>query len=300
VDNNSSDDSIQKIKDYIMGKLEVKSEFLNPKQDNKSIQIIEEEEFESSNLYNTEDLILLKNDKNYGFAEGNNIGIRFALKNFNPDYILLLNNDTVTDKDFLMALVDEGEKDKKVGILGPKVYYYDNPNVIWCIGGMIDWKFARGLHVGINEIDNGQYDEKKSFDYINGSAFLIKRELIDEIGLLDKRFFLYFEETDFALRASKRGYDRLYVPDAKIWHKVSKSGGGIKKEIGLYYITRNRWLFMKKWASRGDFLIFVMLQFLFALILPLLLSIYYKNKKLFIAYYNGFYDGILKKDKLIT
>ncbi len=85
---------------------------------------------------------------------------------------MLLNNDTVVDKDFLTFLVEEGEKNEKTGLLGPKMYYYDNPNTIWCIGGKIDWKFARGLHVGINEIDNGQYDEKKSFDYINGSALL--------------------------------------------------------------------------------------------------------------------------------
>ncbi len=77
--------------------------------------------------------------------------LEFALKNLNPDYILLLNNDTVVDKDFLNILVQEGEKDNKIGLLGPKMYYYDNPNVIWCIGGKIDWKFARGLHVGINE-----------------------------------------------------------------------------------------------------------------------------------------------------
>jgi GT2 family glycosyltransferase len=86
------------------------------------------------------------------------------------------------------------------------MYYYDNPNVIWCIGGKIDWKLARGLHVGINETDIGQYDEKMNFDYINGSAILIKRKVLEEIGLLDEKFFLYFEETDLALRASKKGY----------------------------------------------------------------------------------------------
>ncbi len=81
--------------------------------------------------------------------------------------------------------------------------------------------------------------------------------------------------------------------DAKIWHKVSKSGGGIKKEIGLYYITRNRWLFMKKWAPKVDFLIFVIFQILFAIILPISMSVYYKNSKLFRAYYKGLWDGLL-------
>ena len=268
VDNNSSDDSVQKINDYAMGKLEVKSNFFKYNPTNKPIKIISDGEYSELEKNSTinKQLILIKNDDNYGFAKGNNIGIDFALKNLNPTYILLLNNDTVVDKDFLKILVQEGENDPAIGLLGPKMYYYDNPNVIWCIGGKIDWKLARGLHVGINETDTGQYDEKMNFDYINGSAILIKRRVLDEIGLLDEKFFLYFEETDLALRASKKGYNSTYIPNAKIWHKVSKSGGGIKKEIGLYYITRNRWLFMKKWASKGDFFIFVITQILGAIV----------------------------------
>ena len=112
------------------------------------------------------------------------------------------------------------------------------------------------------------------------------------VGLLDKNYFLYFEETDLALRASKMGYDSLYVPDAKIWHKVSKSGGGIKKEIGLYYITRNRWLFMKKWAKRSDYNVFVIYQIFGAIVFPITLSIYYRDLGLFRAYYHGLCDGI--------
>jgi GT2 family glycosyltransferase len=299
VDNNSSDDSIKKIIDYTLGKLEVKSNFFKYDPNDKPIEtaIYSKEYSEIKKFSNPhEQLILLKNDLNYGFAEGNNIGIEFTLKNLNPDYILLLNNDTVVDKDFLGILVQEGEKDGKIGILGPKMYYYDDPNLIWCIGGKINWKLARGLHVGINEPDIGQYPEKMNFDYINGSALLIKRNVLDEIGLLDNKFFLYFEETDLALRASKKNYTRVYVPKSKIWHKVSKSGGGIKKEIGLYYITRNRWIFMRKWAKKSDFIIFVVIQILGVIMLPILLSIYYNNRKLFSAYYSGFWHGLTEKN----
>ena len=296
VDNHSSDNSIQKINDYALGKLEVKSNFFKYDPTNKPIGIVQynRENWEIKKKSNTnKQLILIKNEINYGFAEGNNIGIKFALKNFNIDYILLLNNDSVVDKDFLRILVQEGEKDTKIGLLGPKMYYYDNPNVIWCIGGKIDWKLARGLHVGIDEDDKGQYNRKQAFEYINGSSLLIKKEVFDKVGLLDKKFFLYFEETDLALRASENGYESLYVPNAKIWHKVSKSGGGITKEIGLYYITRNRWLFMKKWASNSNFLIFTVLQILGAILLPIVMSVYYRNRKLFLAYYRGFWDGII-------
>ena len=299
VDNHSSDNSVRKIKDYASGNLEVKSNFFKYDPTNKPIEIVQysRENWEIKKNSNTnKQLILIKNEINYGFAEGNNIGIKFARKNFNTDYVLLLNNDIVVDKDFLRILVQEGEKDTKIGLLGPKMYYYDNPNVIWCIGGKIDWKLARGLHVGIDEEDKGQYNRKQAFEYINGSSLLIKKEVFDKVGLLDKRFFLYFEETDLALRASKNGYKSLYLPNAKIWHKVSKSGGGIKKENGLYYITRNRWLFMKKWASKGNFFIFVFLQIFAAIILPTFMSIYYKNRKLFQAYYNGLWHGIICKN----
>jgi GT2 family glycosyltransferase len=295
VDNNSSDDSIKKIEDYSKGELSVESKFFNYTPHNQPIEIVQlDEDFKyNKDLINDKPLILIKNKDNYGFAEGNNIGIRFALKNLNPDYILLLNNDTVVDKDFLMPLVLEGEKNKKTGFLGPKIYYYDNPNIIWCVGGKIDWKFARGLHIGINTIDNGQYEERKNFDYISGSSLLIKREVIDNVGLLDKNYFLYFEETDLAFRAKEKGYESLYVPNSKIWHKISKSGGGISNPIGLYYITRNRWLFMKKWAHKDDYFIFVILQVFMAILLPTFMSVYYKNKKLFHAYYTGFFDGII-------
>ena len=295
VDNNSSDDSIQKINDYALGKLEIKSNFFKYDPTDKPIEIIQysKEIKVTENITNNKQLILIKNDINYGFAEGNNIGMDYALKNLNPDYILLLNNDTVVDKDFLNILIKEGQKDSKIGLLGPKMYFYDNPNIIWCIGGKIDWKFARGLHVGINQEDKGQYNDKRVFDYINGATLLIKREVIEEIGLLDKKFFLYFEETDLALKASRKGYKSVYIPNAKIWHKISKSGGGIKNEIGLYYITRNRWIFMKKWAKRTDFFIFIIIQLLGALVLPTFLSVYYRNKKLFPAYYKGFWKGIV-------
>lgn len=300
VDNDSQGESLEKIRSYALGEIDVKSEFFEYNPDNKPLKIIEytKEESELINYKQTIDstskrLILIKNDENYGFAEGNNIGIKYALNKLNSDYILLLNNDTVVDRDFLNELVNTGERKENFGIIGPKIYYYSEPNKIWCIGGNIDWKFARGLHVGTNEIDKGQYNKMREFDYISGSAFLIKRGVIDNIGLMDKKFFLYFEETDLALRASENGYKSVYVPEAKIWHKVSKSGGGLSKPIGLYYITRNRWIFMKKWAKKSDYVFFIIYQAIGAIVFPIVLSIYYRSWSLFGAYYRGLMRGYL-------
>lgn len=298
VDNASKNDSLQKIKEYAEGKIKVRSKFFKYDPLNKPIKVsyYNNEKSECKNQYsNCGNLIVIKNDKNYGFAEGNNIGIRFALKNLNPDYILLLNNDMVVDKDFLDEMIYTGEKDKKVGILGPKIYYYDQPNKIWSVGARISWKTCRGIHIGINNLDTGQYEVKTDVEYVSGFAFCIKTKIIEKIGLMDKDFFLYFEETDWTLRANKIGYKSVYIPKSKVWHKVSKSGGGISKPIGLYYITRNRWLFMKKWAKKSDYSVFIIYQMIGAIIFPLLLSIYYRNYILFKAYYCGLFNGIIYK-----
>lgn len=258
VDNHSQDDSVKRIKESSEGKA----------------------------------FTIIENEENYGFAEGNNIGIRYALKYLNPKYILLLNNDTVVDEDFLKELVDAGENKAYIGILSPKIYHYDRPNIIWSAGCKISWKFARGIQIGTGELDKGQYNDQKEVEYVSGSAFLIKTDVIDEIGLMDKNYFLYFEESDWTLRANQAGYKSLYVPSAKIWHKVSRSGGGISKPAGLYYITRNRWIFMKKWARQADYWIFIIYQAVGAIIFPLILTIYYRNSHLFKAYYKGLWNGI--------
>lgn len=297
VDNDSEDESVKKIEEYCNGKIKVKSPFFRYDPDNKPLEILETEpddNFERKKIVESSSpkLFLIKNDKNEGFAEGNNIGIRYALNNLNPDYILLLNNDTVVDKGFLVQMLKISESNDKIGITGPKIYYYDEPNRIWFAKGKISWKFCRGLNTGYNETDVGQYDHVEEVEYISGCAFLIKKEVIEKIGLLDKMFFLYFEEIDWTLRASQIGYKSVFVPRGKVWHKISRSGGGISGNIGLYYITRNRWLLMKRWAKKTDFLLFIVFQAMGALILPLFLSIYYKNPKLFSAYYRGIYDGL--------
>ena len=220
VDNDSNDESINKIKEYCNGKIKIESSFFKYNQYNKPIEILEPEP--DDNILNKDNyesqslrLFLIKNDRNVGFAEGNNIGIKYALDNLNPDYVLLLNNDTVVDKGFLVEMLKVSESDNRIGIVGPKIYFYNDPNRIWFAMGKISWKFCRGLNIGYNEIDNGQYNKVTKVEYISGCAFLIKREVIDSIGLLDKKFFLYFEEIDWTLRATRLSYKSVYVPMGK-------------------------------------------------------------------------------------
>lgn len=168
---------------------------------------------------------LIVNSSNLRFAGGNNVGIKRAME-LGAEYVLLLNNDTVVEKDFLSKLVGAAVADQAVGIVGPKIYYYDNPKTIWYAGGKIEWWKGWVSHIGIREEDEGKYDAIMETDYITGCCLLIKREVIQQIGLLDEKYYIYGEDTDLCVRASRAGFKLLYVPASMIWHKLSVSSGG--------------------------------------------------------------------------
>lgn len=168
---------------------------------------------------------VIANQANLRFAGGNNVGIEYALRN-SADYILLLNNDTVVAPTFLSELVQAAEQDPRIGIAGPKIYYYGEPKRIWFAGGKVEYWKGWVSHIGIRETDKGQYDTPRDVDYLTGCCMLVKREVIERIGKLDESFFIYGEDADWSLRAARAGYRLRYVPSSMIWHKVSASSGG--------------------------------------------------------------------------
>lgn len=273
VDNGSKNESIDMIKKYCKHKIEVKSNFIQmiPDTSYMPIQIIEytREEIDAGRIRKTDEeelpsnskLVIIKNEINFGFAEGNNIGIRYALSILDPDYVLLLNSDTVVESDFLGALVKVAESNGTIGVVGPKVYYYDyggRRDVINFAGGKLDMRKGLSYHIGINEVDIGQYDEIEKVDYIEGCALLIKKNLLNTIGLIDPSYFAYWEENDFCMRASNAGYWSAYVPNSKIWHKISSS---IDPEVKIFYLTRNRFLFIKKYSNKRQYFSFLLYFF---------------------------------------
>jgi GT2 family glycosyltransferase len=190
-----------------------------------------------------EDLILIENQENLGFAGGNNVGLGFALEKLEPDYLLLLNNDTVVDPHFLEVLVDYAQQDESIGVVGPTVYYYHDPHKIAFLGGYINPCNGKILHYHLNEEDEGQ-DDPRELDFVSGCSLLIKRETVNRVGLLDPQYFLYNEDVDWCLRAKKAGYQVCLVPSGKIWHKVSASAGK-NSPTSLYYWGRNQFLLVK-------------------------------------------------------
>ncbi|MCP2605454.1 glycosyltransferase family 2 protein [Candidatus Aminicenantes bacterium AC-335-O07] len=166
--------------------------------------------------------IFIRNEENFGFAKGNNMGIKYALKK-KVNYILLLNNDTVVDKNFLEPLVKEAEKNEKIGIVGGKIYYYNTPKRIWYAGGKISLIKGGCVHYGAGDIDRGQYNEPKEVGFVSGCMMLVKTEVFEKVGLLDERYFLGTEDYDFCLKVRRKGYKLFYVPNSIIFHKRGRS-----------------------------------------------------------------------------
>jgi len=168
---------------------------------------------------------LVANKENLRFAGGNNVGMQYALQN-GAEYVLLLNNDTVVDKHFLKNLLEVASTNPGIGMVGPKIYYFTDKQRLWYAGGKIVWWKGLVSHVGIREVDHGQYDEIKETDYITGCCILVKRSVIESIGMLDERYFIYGEDADWCVRTTRKGFNLVYVPASVIWHKVSVSAGG--------------------------------------------------------------------------
>jgi len=192
------------------------------------------------------------NKENLGFAGGNNQGIKLALDppaGGGADYVLLLNNDTTVESDFLTKLVQAGEANKKAGILGPVIYDYADRDKIQFAGGKINWAKTRGTHITIPPFEKGGRGEILPTDYITGCCLLIKKEVIEKIGLLSEDYFLYYEDTDWCLRAKKAGYECFLIVDSKIYHKHSKSAQEFSYPY-IYYHSRNGLIFASRFGSR--------------------------------------------------
>ena len=200
-------------------------------------------------LKNYPEIHLIANSDNFGFAEGNNIGIRYALKN-NFDFIFLLNNDTIVDSEILNAFISASIEKPKAGILGAKIYQYQNKEIIDHFGGFWDKEKAEFKSLANGEKDLKKYSKITEVDYVCGCSFFVKAQAFKEIGLLEKDFFLIWEESDFCTRAKRNGFKIYAVPKALLWHKISASFLG--KPHMHYYWWRNRLLWIKRNQSNKE------------------------------------------------
>jgi GT2 family glycosyltransferase len=263
VDNDSHDDSLAKIREYARGKLAVESasaldkcgiepliitNYTRREAEEKRLTTLSKKlAGESRNKAPNASIVIIQNEQNFGYPEGNNIGMRYALK-ASANYVLLLNNDTVVDKYFLTELIRAAEKDASIGVIGPKIYWYDFPNVIQSTGARFN--FWAGWPISLNRL--------LRVDYMPGACFLIKRKVIEEVGKLDPTYFLYGEELDWCMRISRAGYKIVCDVNSKIWHKKLASTSKAKR-FSEYYPHRNSVINMRKYARVPQFVSFLLL-----------------------------------------
>jgi GT2 family glycosyltransferase len=239
---------------------------------------------------------VLEIGRNLGFTGGNNAGITRAL-DLGTDYVLLLNNDTIVDPDFLERIVAVGESEEVVGILGPTIFEYSDKDKIQTAANRIDWYRAKCYIYSAkrNRTDQGLEYCVENVDCISGCAIMAKAELFQKLGLLIDDYFAYWEDAEFCTRAKRSGYMVASVPESVIWHKGSVSS---KKVNGFmdYHYTRNRFWFMRCYASRMQYFCFLMsfmaLELTSKTAIFLFLHRYLWEVK---NYYRGILDGIKQK-----
>ncbi|MCI9313487.1 MAG: glycosyltransferase family 2 protein [Lachnospiraceae bacterium] len=206
VDNASRDDSMQMIQEHFAGDGRIEAIFL---------------------------------DDNYGFSYANNVGIRCA-EEWGADYVLLLNNDTEADEDMMAQLIACAGRHPG-SMIAPKIYYSDRRNVIWSAGGDVSPLIRKVRHIGIDQEDQGQFDEERQIGFATGCCLLIPKAVLETAGNLDERFFLYYEDTEYSFRLRKLQIPVYYCPGARVYHKVGASSKGADSPLCAYYIARN-WL----------------------------------------------------------
>jgi GT2 family glycosyltransferase len=199
----------------------------------------------------------IENSDNYGVAKGNNQGIEAALSEA-CDFVLLSNNDVVLRPDAIEKLYF-GLKETNADMAVPKIYFY-NTKLIWAAGGKFTKYNGSTKHFGNRNIDNGDFEKSRRVDYAPTCFMLICRNIFETIGLMDEKYFVYYDDTDFMYRSKKKQKILFYIHDSVIEHKESTSTG-IRSDFSEYYMMRNRIYFAKK--HRRFFFLFYIENILF-------------------------------------
>ncbi len=205
---------------------------------------------EALSKYTDQRIIIIRNNDNLGIAAGNNQGINTSIKD-NCQYVLLLNNDTEFDSQ-LIEMMLEGLDRHSCDIIVPKIVYHDNPKIIWSAGGYFrPWAACLSAHHGIGVVDDGQYENARRVEYAPTCCTLIKKTVFDTIGLMDEKYFVYYDDSEFCFRAMKSDVSMFYLPTVVLLHKVSSLIGGQKlsaerSDFTIYHLTRGLVYSIKK------------------------------------------------------
>jgi GT2 family glycosyltransferase len=237
--------------------------------------------------------------RNVGFAIANNVGILIALRE-QAQYVLLLNNDTVVDRNFLKEMIKVSEIIPNAGILGPTMYFYTDKNRFYYAGGRLNM-YLRHAQSGRfhNRYDNGKQKQVKKTDYVSGACMLVKRSVFEKTGLLPKEYFMGYEDIDFCVSARKKGYSCIFVPGSKIWHKSMSSFKRHDLNYNFIFLRyRNMIMLRHKHLSKFRFALFIIVQS--CVVFPVHILYYltiYRNSKPIKNMFIGIAAGIKDRKK---
>lgn len=228
-------------------------------------------------------VIFVQNPINYGFAAGNNFGLMRA----KGEYVLLLNNDIEVPSNFLEPLVEKLQKNPSIGAVSPKIKFYYQPDTIQYAGYTpMNYISMRNFSIGHREVDKGQFNEDRETYYAHGAAMLVPMKIVIEVGLMSYIFFLYYEEADWCERIKKAGYRIFFVHNSYVLHKESVSTGKLST-LKIYYLNRNRLVFMRRNVNGMTFYKGLIYQLLVAIPKNAIAYLLKGKTKLFFAYYRA-------------
>jgi len=232
---------------------------------------------------------VIVNAANLGFAGGNNVGLRRALE-AGADYVLLLNNDTLVAPDMLDELVAAALADSQAGLLSPKMYYADQPDRLWYAGARQQPLTLAAVHTHRGEKDTVGPTTRQAVDYIFGGAMLIRRAVLEEVGLFDPGYFMYYEDLDFCLRVRAAGYRLLYVPRARLWHRVAASTQE-QRPLWFYYRAQSRGRLLRQ-HTHGAGLLFAYGYHTLSGLWTTLKALVQGNSAIIGPYWRGWLEGL--------
>lgn len=197
--------------------------------------------------YFRENTTYIQSKVNTGFAGGNNLAANVAREKFKPEYLLLLNNDTVVNPNFLEPLVEVFQKNEKVGVATGKICYYSEMDKIWFAGGVYDSKHGKVSHLKCNQADD-RLKEEKTVSFVTGCLMLIPSDIWFKTGGLDEDFFMYAEDLEICCKINQMGYKLCYTSESIIYHKVGTSVGR-NSPMQQYYNLRNNLQVVKQYGK---------------------------------------------------
>jgi hypothetical protein len=204
-------------------------------------------------IKNYPEVKLLVNDKNLGYSGGFNVGLDYAFNEKGSKYALVSNNDVRADKNIIQSLINLAEQKDNVGFVTGKVFYYDKPNILHTVGKRYDPFWWNGGHIGMHQMDKGQYDVDRELDWCDDIYWLVSKKVYDDVGGYDTEFFLQAEDFDWQARAKKAGYKLYFSHHAKLWHKTSSTLGQ-DSPFKAYFDARNALIVHMRHRKKHEYL----------------------------------------------